>query len=93
MKQLIQTIEKMKPHFEKISNNPYLRAIRDGFISLIPVILFSSFFLLAAYVPNAFGFHWDTSNRNDSNEGLQRINGYSRFAYGSYCDKKFDGDF
>lgn len=61
MKQLIQTIEKMKPHFEKISNNPYLRAIRDGFISLIPVILFSSFFLLAAYVPNAFGFHWDTS--------------------------------
>ncbi|EOB1364062.1 PTS lactose transporter subunit IIBC [Enterococcus lactis] len=61
MKQLIQTIEKMKPHFEKISNNPYLRAIRDGFISLIPVILFSSFFLLVAYVPNAFGFHWDTS--------------------------------
>mgnify|MGYP003290185090 FL=1 len=51
----------MKPVFEKISNNPYLRAIRDGFISLIPVILFSSFFLLVAYVPNAFGFHWDTS--------------------------------
>ncbi len=25
------------------------------------MILFSSFFLLAAYVPNAFGFHWDTS--------------------------------
>ena len=83
MKQLIQTIEKMKPHFEKISNNPYLRAIRDGFISLIPVILFSSFFL----------FPLGYINRNDSNEGLQRINGYSRFAYGSYCDKKFDGDF
>lgn len=61
MKTLISRIEKMKPFFEKISNNPYLRAIRDGFISLIPVILFSSFFLLIAYVPNAFGFHWDTS--------------------------------
>ena len=56
MKTLIGRIEKMKPFFEKISNNPYLRAIRDGFISLIPVILFSSFFLLVAYVPNAFGF-------------------------------------
>lgn len=61
MNNLIKRIEKMKPFFEKISNNPYLRAIRDGFISLIPVILFSSFFLLVAYVPNAFGFHWDTS--------------------------------
>ncbi|MEO1769885.1 lactose-specific PTS transporter subunit EIIC [Candidatus Enterococcus ferrettii] len=61
MKAIVNKIEKMKPVFEKISNNPYLRAIRDGFISLIPVILFSSFFILIAYVPNAFGFHWDTS--------------------------------
>ncbi|EOH86389.1 PTS transporter subunit EIIC [Enterococcus villorum] len=58
MNTMIKRIEKMKPFFEKISNNSYLRAIRDGFISLIPVILFSSFFLLVAYVPNAFGFHW-----------------------------------
>lgn len=58
MNAMIKRIEKMKPLFEKISNNSYLRAIRDGFISLIPVILFSSFFLLVAYVPNAFGFHW-----------------------------------
>lgn len=61
MKAVVSKIEKMKPVFEKISNNPYLRAIRDGFISLIPVILFSSFFILVAYVPNAFGFHWDAS--------------------------------
>lgn len=58
MNAMIKRIEKMKPFFEKISNNSYLRAIRDGFISLIPVILFSSFFLLVAYVPNAFKFHW-----------------------------------
>lgn len=56
---LINKIEKMKPVFEKISNNPFLRAIRDGFISCIPVILFSSIFMLIAYVPNAFGFYWD----------------------------------
>lgn len=58
MNAMIKRIEKMKPFFEKISNNSYLRAIRDGFISLIPVILLSSFFLLVAYVPNAFNFHW-----------------------------------
>ena len=56
---LISKIEAMKPAFEKISNNPYLRAIRDGFISLIPVILFSSIFLLIAYVPNAFNVYLD----------------------------------
>lgn len=58
MEKFITSIENMRPHFEKISNNPYLRAIRDGFISLIPVILFSSIFLLIAYVPNIFGFYW-----------------------------------
>ncbi len=59
MKFLVSKIEKMKPFFEKISNNPFLRAIRDGFISLIPVILFSSIFLLIAYVPNVFGVYLD----------------------------------
>lgn len=58
MNKLVARIEKMKPFFEKISNNPYLRAIRDGFITLIPVILFSSIFLLVAYVPNIFNFFW-----------------------------------
>ncbi|EPH98329.1 putative PTS system, lactose-specific IIC component [Enterococcus faecalis 13-SD-W-01] len=58
MNKMVVQIEKMKPTFEKISNNPYLRAIRDGFIGLIPVILFSSVFLLVAYVPNIFGFYW-----------------------------------
>lgn len=58
MNQLINWIEKGKPFFEKISRNIYLRAIRDGFIAGMPVILFSSIFILIAYVPNAFGFHW-----------------------------------
>ena len=58
MHKLIELIEKGKPFFEKISRNTYLRAIRDGFIAGMPVILFSSIFILIAYVPNAWGFHW-----------------------------------
>lgn len=58
MKKLIEFIEKGKPFFEKLSRNIYLRGIRDGFIAGMPVILFSSIFILIAYVPNAFGFFW-----------------------------------
>ncbi|QUM67582.1 lactose-specific PTS transporter subunit EIIC [Staphylococcus delphini] len=58
MNKLIGLIEKGKPFFEKLSRNIYLRAIRDGFISAMPIILFSSIFLLIAYVPNIFGFKW-----------------------------------
>ncbi|NIZ41293.1 PTS transporter subunit EIIC (plasmid) [Entomospira entomophila] len=55
MNAIINILEKNKPIFEKISSNAYLRAIRDGFISLIPVVLFSSIFLLIAFVPNIWG--------------------------------------
>lgn len=58
MNNLIAQIEKGKPFFEKISRNVYLRAIRDGFIAAMPVILCSSIFLLIAFVPNIFGFTW-----------------------------------
>lgn len=58
MEKLIKMVETMKPFFEKVSNNPYLRAIRDGFVSCIPVILFSSLFILVACVPEIFGFKW-----------------------------------
>lgn len=58
MNKLIAWIEKGKPFFEKISRNIYLRAIRDGFIAAIPIILFSSIFILITYVPNVFGFTW-----------------------------------
>ncbi|MDV8594438.1 lactose-specific PTS transporter subunit EIIC [Streptococcus pneumoniae] len=58
MNKLIAFIEKGKPFFEKLSRNIYLRAIRDGFIAGMPVILFSSFFILIAFVPNSWGFKW-----------------------------------
>ncbi|HHK7322502.1 TPA: lactose-specific PTS transporter subunit EIIC, partial [Streptococcus pneumoniae] len=38
--------------------NIYLRAIKDGFISSMPAVLFSSIFILIAAVPNIFGFKW-----------------------------------
>lgn len=50
MNKLIAFIEKGKPFFEKLSRNIYLRAIRDGFIAGMPVILFSSIFILIAFV-------------------------------------------
>lgn len=58
MEKLIKLVETMKPFFEKVSNNPYLRAIRDGFVSCIPVILFSSLFILVACVPEIFDYKW-----------------------------------
>lgn len=58
METLVRQIEKWKPFFEKISRNKYLRAIRDGFISAMPIVLFSSIFMLIAFVPNIFDFKW-----------------------------------
>ncbi|HGZ7243380.1 TPA: lactose-specific PTS transporter subunit EIIC [Streptococcus pneumoniae] len=58
MNKLIAFIKKGKPFFEKLSRNIYLRAIRDGFIAGMPVILFSSIFILIAFVPNSWGFKW-----------------------------------
>ena len=58
MESLVRQIEKGKPLFEKISRNIYLRAIRDGFIAGMPIVLFSSIFMLIAYAPNIFGFYW-----------------------------------
>ncbi|VQV19131.1 PTS system lactose-specific transporter subunit IIBC [Streptococcus pneumoniae] len=58
MDKLIIFIEKGKPFFEELSRNIYLRAIKDGFISSMPAVLFSSIFILIAAVPNIFGFKW-----------------------------------
>ncbi|HJE97768.1 MAG TPA: lactose-specific PTS transporter subunit EIIC [Ligilactobacillus acidipiscis] len=57
-------MEKFKPLFEKIASNQYIVAIRDGFIAAMPIILFSSIFLMIAYVPNAWGFYWSDKVTN-----------------------------
>jgi len=58
-------VEKLKPLFEKIAANQYIASIRDGFIAAMPIILFSSIFLMIAYVPNAWGFYWSDNVTNN----------------------------
>ena len=52
---IIKQIEKGKPFFDKIAQNIYLGAVRDGFLTAMPAILFSSVFILAASIPEIFG--------------------------------------
>ena len=47
---VIKQIEKGKPFFDKIAQNIYLGAVRDGFLTAMPAILFSSVFILAASI-------------------------------------------
>ena len=35
MDAIIKPIEKMKPFFDKVARNKYLKAIKDGFISVL----------------------------------------------------------
>ena len=56
MNKVVESIEKMKPYFETMSRNKYLRSVRNGFFAAMPIVLFSSMFMLAAYVPNILDF-------------------------------------
>lgn len=48
MDAIVKFLEKHQPLFDKISRNIYLVAIKDGFLSNMPIVLFSSLFLLRA---------------------------------------------
>lgn len=63
MNNLIRQIEKAQPFFEKLSRNIYLRAIKDGFTAAMPVILFSSLFMLIANLPEVFGIYWSEATK------------------------------
>ncbi|MDF7673014.1 PTS lactose transporter subunit IIBC [Lactobacillus sp. ESL0701] len=67
MNALIKQIEKAQPFFQKVAANKYLRAIRDGFIALMPIIIFSSLFLLVANVPLIWHFAWPVKVANALN--------------------------
>lgn len=73
MNGIIKQIEKGKPFFEKISRNIYLGAVRDGFLTAMPAILFSSIFILIAAVPEIFGFQWP----EDVSTWLWKVYNYS----------------
>lgn len=73
MEKLIALIEKGKPLFNAIARNKYLKAIRDGFISVMPIIIVSSIFLLVSAVPNVWGFYWPA----EINDVLMKAYNYS----------------
>ena len=73
MEKLIALIEKGKPFFSAIARNKYLKAIRDGFISVMPIIIVSSIFLLVSAVPNVWGFYWPA----EINDVLMKAYNYS----------------
>lgn len=58
MNAVITQIEKAQPFFRKLAANKYLRAVRDGFIGLMPIVIFSSIFLLIANVPMIWHYSW-----------------------------------
>lgn len=55
MNGIIKQIEKHQELFQRISVNIYLTAIKDGFLTAMPVILFSSLFILCAAIPPLVG--------------------------------------
>ncbi|WP_179396065.1 lactose-specific PTS transporter subunit EIIC [Lacticaseibacillus absianus] len=59
-----KVFDKLKPAFEAIAANKYVSAVRDGFIACMPIIIFSSLFMMVAYVPNAWGFYWPDNVTN-----------------------------
>ena len=73
MNVIIKQIEKGKPFFEKISRNIYLGAIRDGFLTAMPAILFSSIFIMIAAIPEVF----DVTLPEAVSTWLWKVYGYS----------------
>ena len=55
MDAIVKFLEKHQPTFDKISRNIYLVAIKDGFLSNMPIVLFSSLFLLLSTLPAYVG--------------------------------------
>lgn len=55
MDAIVKFLEKHQALFDKISRNIYLVAIKDGFLSNMPIVLFSSLFLLLSTLPAYVG--------------------------------------
>ena len=64
MEAIVKRIEKITPTFEKISRNKYMVSIRDGFMETMPLVTFSSLFMLIAYIPNIFNYFWPSHIEN-----------------------------
>lgn len=55
MNSIVAFLERHQRFFDRISQNIYLVAIKDGFLSNMPIVLFSSLFLLVSTLPAYVG--------------------------------------
>jgi len=80
MQFIIDRLEKHQKLFDKISKNIYLMAIKDGFLAAMPIILFSSIFILLTSVPPLFGVNLPTG----LNDWFNKIYNYTMGFVGLY---------
>lgn len=80
MQAIIKQLEKHQALFEKISRNIYLMAIKDGFLAAMPIILFSSIFILLSNIPPLLGIKIPV----DLNAWFNKIYNYTMGFVGFY---------
>lgn len=80
MNAIISRLQKHQAAFEKVSRNIYLMAIKDGFLAAMPIILFSSIFILLSNVPPLIGIKIPT----DLNAWFNKIYNYTMGFVGFY---------
>lgn len=91
MQFIIKQLEKCQPTFEKISRNIYLMAIKDGFLSAMPIILFSSVFILLTNIPPLFGVNLPAGLNDWANKIYNYTMGFLGFYVAGTTAKAFTG--
>lgn len=91
MQFIIKQLEKCQPTFEKISRNIYLMAIKDGFLAAMPIILFSSIFILLTNIPPLFGVNLPLGLNNWANKIYTYTMGFVGFYVAGTTAKAFTG--
>jgi PTS system, lactose/cellobiose family IIB component len=80
MQVIIDKLEKHQKFFDKISKNIYLMAIKDGFLAAMPIILFSSIFILLTSVLPLIGINLPSG----LNDWFNKIYNYTMGFVGLY---------
>ncbi|WP_367371178.1 PTS lactose transporter subunit IIBC [Pediococcus parvulus] len=88
---IISRLEKHQAFFEKISKNIYLMAIKDGFLAAMPIILFSSVFILLANIPTLIGLNVPTDLINWFNKIYNYTMGFVGFYVAGTTAKALTG--
>lgn len=91
MQVIIGTLEKHQKTFEKISRNIYLMSIKDGFLAAMPIILFSSIFILLTNIPPLFGVNLPTDLAAWANKIYNYTMGFVGFYVSGTTAKAFTG--